>query len=323
MSFFERENGNLKINSLGIQQVTSTLFQLSPRVTEQKFYQIAPGDYMPLMVSAGGAFMDQIGHWRTFSKASSFEENVVQNAANNARLERVDAAYDMVYQKILTYTAAMDYSLIELEQSMKQGTLPSIMEMRLRAAKKTWDLGIQKAAFLGIGSYKGLMNSSEVTNNTADLTKKLSSMTAAELNTFVGVMYERYRSNCNRTAEPACMILPESDHNGLATFTDSSFPIRTKLSVLQEAWATLTGNPGFKILKCAYGDKANFDGTNNRYVIHSNDPESLVMHIPLPWTVTAANSVNSFTWESACYGQFTPVAFLRPAEVLYFSNTAS
>mgnify|MGYP002738140849 CR=1 FL=1 len=217
MSFFTKENGQLMLNSLGVQQVTSTLYAVSPKISEQKFFTIAPADYMPV-VTGVGAFMDQIGHWRTFLKSGGFEAGVQQNAANFARLEAVDAAYDLQPQKVMTWAKRNEYSLIELEKSLRANTVFSLIEARERSRKKEWDLGIQKTAFLGLGAQTGLLNSSDVTNNTADLTKFLHSMTATELNTFVGVMYERYRSNCARTAEPSVFIIPEAEWNALATF---------------------------------------------------------------------------------------------------------
>ena len=323
MSFFTKENGQMMLNSLGVQQVTSTLYAISPRISEQKFFTLAPADFVPI-TTGNGAFMDSIGHWRTFLKSGGFEEGVQQNAANFARIEQVDAAYDLQPQKIMTWAKRNEYSLIELEQSLRANTVFSLIEARERSRKKEWDLGIQKTAFLGLGAQKGLLNSGDVYDNTADLTQKLATMTGAQLNSFVAVMYERYRANCNRTAEPKLFAMPESDWNALATYSDPTFPLRTKLEIVETAFKTLTGDAGFKVLKCAYCDKANFDGgSTNRYVMHSMDPDSLVMNVPLAYTATAAGTTNGFTWESVSYGQFTGVIMLRPQEVYYFSNSAT
>jgi hypothetical protein len=320
--FTKDAGGNLMLNSLGVQQVTSTLYAISPRVSEQKFYTIPFADYMPVM-TGNGAFMSKIGHWRTFLKSGGFEEGVQQNAANQSRLEQVDAAFDMVEQKVLTWAKGTSWSVIEIEQAMRANTIFSLIEARQRSLKKEADLGLQRVAFLGIGAETGLLNNGDVYNNTADLTARLPSLSAAQLNTFVGIVYERFRANCSRTADPKVFVMPEADWNGLATYSDPSFPLRTKLEILQTAFQTLTGNAGFKVLKCAYCDKANFDGTNNRYVLHSNDPESLVLNVPLAFTSTAAGTTNGFTFEMASYMQFTGMIAPRPAELYYFSNTAA
>ena len=319
-SMFTKENGQLMLNSLGVQQVTSTLYTIAPRIAEQKFYTIPFAEYLPV-VSGVGAFMDKIGSWRTFSKSGGFEAGVQQNAANGARLEQVDAAFDLVEQKVLTWAKMISYSVIELQQSMQAGMLPSLIEARGRALKKEHDIGLQKTAFLGIYGQTGLLNNSEVYNDTATISKSLASMTATEMNTMVGAMYEKFRLNCNRTADPAIMILPEIVHNSLAMFTSPDFPLRSKLDVLKQAWVDLTGNANFQIKKCAYADAAQFGSSTYRYVLHSNDPDSLVMNVPLAFTQTAANSTNGFTWESAAYCQFTGVMMPRPQEVYYFSHS--
>lgn len=319
-SMFEKVNGQLMLNNLGVQQVTSTLYTIAPRVAEQKFFSIDFPSYMPV-VSGVGSFMDKIGSWRTFAKSGGFEAGLQQNAANSARLENVDAAFDLVETKVLTWAKQMNYSVIELQQAMQSGLLPSLIEARSRALKKEHDLGIQKTAFLGIQDYKGLLNHASVTNNTADLTESLAGMTAAELNTFVSVVYERFRANCNRTAEPKIFIIPETIYNGLASFMDSTYTLRTRISVIEECFQKLTGDAGFRVLKCAYADAAQFGSSTYRYMLHSNDPDSIVYNLPLAFTQTAANSTNGFTWESAAYAQFAPVLMPRPQEALYFSHS--
>ena len=321
-SFFTKENGMLKLNSLGVQQVTSTLYQISPRISEQKFFEIAPADYMPL-VTGVCAFMTQIGHWQTFLKSGGFEEGVQQNAANQTQLERIDATYNLIPQSIYTWAKKTEYSVIELEQSLRANTMFSLIEARERARVKEWQLGIQKTAFLGIQGAAGLLNSTAPYIDVSNLPKRLFSMTAAELNTFVGVMYGLYRTNCNYTAKPAIFIIPETDYNGLCTFPDATYPLKTRFEVLEYAFKSLSGNPGFKILPNAYCDKANNGTSTNIYMLHSNDPTSLIMNIPLAYTATAAGTVDGFTWTSASYGQFTTPLFLRPLESYIFTNTAT
>ncbi|NCX93987.1 MAG: DUF2184 domain-containing protein [Gammaproteobacteria bacterium] len=147
-------------------------------------------------------------------------------------------------------------------------------------------------------------------------------MTASQFNTFAGIVYEKYRANANRTAKPTHFIIPEADWNGLINFPDAAFPLKTKLALLEEAFKTITANAAFKILPCAYCDKANFDGTNNRYVLLNYDETSVKMDLPLDYVSTAAGTQNGFSWENVAYGQFTSVVALREKEMLYFSNTA-
>jgi hypothetical protein len=317
------ENFQVLQNSAGYQQVITTLTSVSKKLSEQRFYEIPWADFMPTVIG-NGAFNRQILNWRSFVKAGGFEQKIVSNASNKARLEQVDASFDAVTQNIYTYAAAVDYSVIELQEAMQANNLFSLVEAREIARRKEWSLGLQKFAFLGgVGGEKGFLNLSTVTNDTGTLTKRLYAMTADELNTFAGVVYEKYRNNANRTCKPTHFTIPEADFNGLTTFIDPNFAIKTKLAFLTEVFQTLTGNKNFKIQSCAYCDLANFDGTNNRYVLSNYDETSGKFDIPLDYTMTQAGTFNGFNFENAAYGQFAPYIAIRPLEMYYFSNTAA
>lgn len=322
MSLLLDNTGAIRTNSTGYQQFTTTLTAVSRKVSGQKFFEIAPADYMPVVVG-NGAFQSSIINWRTFSKDEGFETGVISNGSNKQLLSHSDAVYDSVSQTIYNWAKGVSWNVFELEQAMKANTLFSLIEAREIARRKSWDLGIQKVAFLGYASTKGYLNQSAVTVNTSIISKKISAMTAAEFNTFVAAIYAAYRAECNYTAKPTHFVIPESDYNGLISFPDSTYPLRTKLSLLEEAFKTVTGKQDFKILPCAYGDKANFDGTNNRYVLSNYDETSLKMDLPLDYTTTAASTINGFNFENAAYGQFSEVVALRSKEMLYFGNTAS
>lgn len=319
---FTREGGMLKLNSLGYQQVTSTLTQVVGQIVQQKFFEIAPADFVP-MVSGQGSFKRQLLHWRSFVMSEGFEAGIIGNSTNNAQTQLVDASFDALYQNVINWAKKTTYNVFEIEEAMQANSLFSLIEARELARKKEWDLGLQKVAFKGIGSETGLLNNASATVDTSNLTKRLYSMTAAELNTFVGVMYGLYRANCLYTAKPTHFVMPEADFNGLASFPDATYPLKSRLAILEESFKTLTGNQGFKVLACAYCDKANFDGTNNRYALYNYDPTSLVMNVPLSYTSTAAGSSDGFNWDSVAYGQLTGVLAQRPKELYYFGNTAS
>lgn len=309
-------------NAQGYQQIITTLTAVSQKVSQQKFYEIPFADYVPV-ITGQGAFDQAILNWRSFSKDDGFESGIIGNNSNRAQRGQSDAVFDAVTQSIIPWAKNIEWSLFELEQAAKANNLFSLIEAREIARAKSWQLGLQKVAFLGVGSEKGLLNLSSVSADTANLTKRLYAMSAAELNTFAGVVYGLYRANCNYTAKPSKFIIPEADYNGLANFPDATYPLKTRLELLQSMFAVLTGNSGFKIMPCAYCDKANFDGTNNRYVLTVDDPTSLKMDIPIDYTVTQAGSEDGFSWVNTAYGQFTGVVALRPKETYYFGNTAT
>ncbi|MEI6420617.1 MAG: major capsid family protein [Lentisphaerota bacterium] len=321
--FFDPNTNELHKNSLGYSQLITTLTAVGKVVSVQKFYELAPADFLPIVVG-NGAFQRSIINWRTYVKGEGFETGIISNASNQAQIPQVDAAYDTISQNIHNWAKSVVYNVFELEEAMHANTLFSLIEARELSRRKQWDLGIQKIAFMGYGADKGLLNQAAATTNTTTITKKISAMSAAEFNTFVGAIYENYRSNTARTAKPTHFIMPESDLNGLVSWPDSTYPLRTKLELLTEAFKTITANPNFKILPCAYCDKANSpDATNNYYVLLNYDQSSLKMDLPVDYTMTQSGSFNGFTFENIAYGSFSGVCAQREKELMYFTNTAT
>jgi hypothetical protein len=315
--FYDPSTGGINQNSLGYQQLITTLTAVAQKVSVQKFYEIPFADYVPV-VMGNGAYQRQIINWRTYLKGEGFDTGVISNASNQSRLAHVDAAYDQVPQVIHSWAKGMVYNIFELEEAMRANTLFSLIEARETARRKEWELGIQKIAFLGYQDSKGLLNQAEATVNLTTITKPISSMTAVEFNAFAGAVYEVYRQNSDRTAKPSQMVLPEKDWNGLINFPDATFPLKTKLQLLEEAFKTVTMNAAFKLMPCAYADAENLDGLNNRYALYSYDETSLKMDLPIDYTMTQAGTVNGFSWENVAFGQFTGVVAQRPKELLYF-----
>lgn len=320
--FFNPSTSEIKTNSLGYQQLITTLTAVGRKVSQQKFYEIPFADYVPVVVG-NGAYQRQIINWRTYVKGEDFSTGVVSNASNRSRVSLVDAAYDQIPQVIHNWAKGMTYNIFELEEAMRANTLFSLIEAREVARRKNWDLGIQKVAFLGYESDPGLLNQSSVYVDSSTIPQKISSMSAVQFNAFVGSVYEVYRANSARTAKPTHFIMPESDFNGLIDYPDATYPLKTKLELLEAAFKTITANSAFKILPCAYCDKAQFDGVNNRYVMLNYDETSVKMDLPIDYTMTQAGTFNGFTWENVAFGSFTGVVAQREKELLYFSNTAS
>lgn len=319
---YDSTSGELNKNSLGYSQLITTLTAVGRKVSEQKFYEIPFAEYVPV-VFGNGAYQRYIINWRTYVKGEGFKTGVINNASNQAQIPLVDAAYDQIQQTIFNWAKGMVYNIFELEEAMRANTLFSLIEARELARRKEWDLGLQEVAFLGYGASKGLLNQSSVTVDSSTITKRIPSMSAAEFNTFTGAIYEAYRNNCVRTAKPTHFIIPEADWNGLINYPDATYPLKTKLELLTEAFKTITANQSFKILPCAYCDKANFDTTNNRYVLLNYDESSVKMDLPIDYTMTQAGTINGFSWENVGFGSFTGVVAQREKEMLYFGNTAT
>lgn len=316
------------LNSLGYEVAITTLTTIVKRITEQKFFEVAPADYFPVRVGEG-TWSTNLTTYRSFNVGGEFEEGIINTGGQNSRLAVADAAVDALNIKVYPWAKAIGYSIFDLEFAAKSGNW-DLASAKEKARKINWDLGIQRIAFLGArglngstGTCLGLLNQPGVTINTSVITKAISSMTTAELKTFTAQVVEAYRANVQRTAFPTVFVIPESDYNGLASQASPDFPIKSTLQLLEEMFMVITRNKSFKILPLAYADAAYHTDVasiagKQVYTLLKYDEESVRMDIPLDYTTTLANSLDNFSFQNAGYGQFTGVLAYRPLEMLYF-----
>lgn len=308
-------------NSLGYEVDITTLTTIVKSVVEQKFFQIAPADYLPVRVGEG-AWSQELLTYRSFSIADDFETGIINTGAQNSRLAEADSAIDSITVKINNWAKTLGWSLFDLQLASKSGNW-DLVTSKEKARKKNWDLGIQKVAFLGSANdanVKGLLTQTDVTSDNALITSLISGLNSTDFETLLEGIIGAYRVNCAYTTMPTHFIIPETDYNGLAVSTSETYPMKSKLERLIETFKVITQNPNFKILPLAYAAKANNTSylNKNRYVLLNYDADSIRMDIPVDYTATMANSLNSFQFQNVGYGQFTGAKAYRPKEILYF-----
>lgn len=311
-----------QVNALGYEIDITTLTTIMAKISEQKFFEIAPADYMPIRVGQG-AWSSNLVTYRSFQLAQDFSEGVINTGGNNGRLAAADAGVDAVPIKVLNWAKSIGWSLMDLQQASKAGNF-DIVTAKERARKTNWDLGIQKTAFLGLPgdpSCLGLytLGSAGVNTNTTLLPQPISTLAPSDLKYFVANLLNAYRANANRSAWPTHFIIPESDYLGLASPVSADFPIKSVLEQLEETFMIMTKRKDFKILPCAYGEASNFADGLQHYILENADEESVRMDIPVDYTNTLANSLDSFSFQNVGYGQFTGCMAYRPLEMLYLT----
>jgi hypothetical protein len=317
------------MNALGYEVNITTLTTIVKKISEQKFFEIAPADFIPVKVGEA-AWSSNITTYRSFDAAGSFEDGIINTGGQDDRLASADAAVDALNIKVSNWAKTVGWSIFDLELAAKSGNW-DLVSAKEKSRKKNWDLGIQRIAFLGAnglngagGSCLGLLNQAGITTNTSVITKPISTMTTTELKAFTAALIETYRSNCQRTAWPDVFAIPESDYNGLASQASPDFPIKSTLQLLEEAFQLITRNKSFKILPLAYAD-AQYHTTvtaiagKQVYTLLRYDEESIRMDIPVDYTNTMQNTINGFSFQNAAYGQFTGVLAYRPLEMMYFT----
>jgi len=310
---------NLK-NALGYEIDITSLTAISKKVSEQKFFEIAPSEYLPVLVG-NGAWSSNIVTYRSYQLGDDFGTGVINTGGNNSRLAVADAGVDSLSVPVKNWAKSIGWTLPDLQLASKAGNW-DLVTSKEKARKRNWDLGIQKVAFLGLEgdtSVKGLLGQSGITDNTTLITEPISTMTPAELKVFIAGLVEAYRSNCARTAWPTHFIIPESDYNGLASMASADFPLKSTLELLEDALKVITRNKSFKVLPLAYADSDYNSLGVQRYVLLNYEEESLRMDIPVDYTNTLANSIDNFSFQNVGYGQFTGVLAYRPLEMIYFS----
>ena len=315
-----------KCNALGYEIDITTLTAISKSVVEQKFFQIAPADFIPVRVGEG-AWSQEIITYRNFSTGEDFETGLLNTGSNNARLGEVDGGVDTIPVKVNNWAKQITWTLMDLNFASRSGNW-DLVTSKEKSRKKNWDLGIQRIAFLGSRddtATTGLLTLADITANTTTITTYIKDMTETQFQALLSKIIGDYRTNSSNTSMPTHFVIPEVDYNGLAVAVSENFGLKSKLERLLDTFRTITMNPNFKVLPCAYADKVNnadVVGLNkNRYTLLNYDEDTLRMDIPVDYTNTLQNTVNGFSFQNAGYGQFTGVRAFRPKEVLYFDWT--
>lgn len=314
------------VNNLGYEVDITTLTAIVKGVVEQKFFTVAPSDYLPVRVGEG-AWSTELLTYIDFSTGGSFEQGIVNTAAGNSRFAETDGGVEGVKVPVMNWAKQIVWNLFDIQHAQRAGSW-DIITSKERSRKKNWDLGVQEVAFVGLqgnAEVRGLLTQSNVNSNTSLISKKISAMSDTEIEAFLQGVLEAYRVNCERTAMPTKFIMPEGDYNGLGVSTSEDFPLKSKLQRLEESFRLLTRNDNFEVLPLAYADQTNNAGyanlNKNRYTLLNYDQDSVRMDIPVDYNSTIQNTVNGAQFQNVGYGQFTGVKAYRPKEMLYFDYT--
>lgn len=316
----------LTISSAGFEYAITTLTQIKAKAIRQTFYEVAPSDFMPVVVGEG-AYMTNLVYNNVYSNHDDFESGFMDSAMPFGKVPTGSAKIIAKPVPIVNWNKGMNYNIFQLEQASR-GNVDLVSELEF-GRKKNWDLGVQRVAFLGAKSRPdilGLYNGESVTPNTSLITATLSSLSADNFQLFVSGLIKEYLANVNGTVMPDTFIIPQSDWVGLGGAASSSYPVTSKLEYMEKAFKLITSNNNFKITNTQYGNKAlmNTIGSNHdRYVLYRNTPETLEFNIPMPYTTTTFGTANGYDFENVAMGQISGVYIKHPQEVMYFDNMNS
>ncbi len=325
-------NGDIDTELGGFDIAIDTLTQIRKDVVEQKFFEVAPADYVPVDVGFG-AYNEEIVQNLTFQTGGdAFAGDVdMQNASS--RLVQTDVAIAPMRMPINTWAAQTVWSIIEVAKASVAGNW-DVISARLAGLKKTWDLMVQEVAFLGhprVTEMTGLINDPEVNINNTLIPKPVSAMNAKEFQNFSSGLIAAYVDNSQYTQDKPDMLLVPTDEyfklvRTLAEVTTAEGTMTTpisRLEYLRKSLAEATRSATFRVEPMAYciADKNASRGINkNRFVLYKKDPQSMKMTIPIDFTSLPQDTSNSMNWVQPAYGQYSGVLIARKREVLYFDQ---
>lgn len=309
----------------GLEQTLSTLTQIVAGVLRQKFYTIdgALTDYIPMEMGTGSYSMDM----RQFAVAQvgdSFESGIIQPGNGINKDANLDIVVDSISIKNNFWRMKYQATKELVEMARANAVNFSYIEEQERARLKTYQLGLQKIAFLGTndGLNEGLLNLSGVTINTSLMPANLGAMTVAQLFNFASTAVSTFWANSNSTAFPNTLLIPTQQLGGIAVPISQTYPVgETKRELIERAFKAAGAPQDFKILHTAYNNTAGVSGTQ-RYVLYNRDADVLKMYLPKPYTPYPLYPTGSLDMISDAEAQFTGVWAKRPKEILYMDVTA-
>lgn len=310
------------VNDAGYGDIDITLLTLVEReVSQQKLYTVNPEDYLPIDHTNGG-WNDYVAVLRSYYNVegdiSSWERGV---DADNARRGQVGAKLESVPVRIHNYNKMVSWSMFELRQSMETRVWNVVTEKE-RARKLDHDISVQSALLLGDAGHKGLLNQAEVPVDATVLTKKISSMSAAEFKAFLGSVFGNYYTQTGLTAMPDTLAIAPSDFMGLGVAVDEQYPVFTTMfQRLTDVFRQVTGNPNAKIVPLVYCEPR-FHNGKYRYVLYRKDFDTLRVYNPYEYNVVQGASVDGINYQNTAFSRFSGVFVNRPLEMVYLDFNA-
>ena len=124
-----------KCNALGYEINITTLTTIMKKITEQRYFQIAPADFIPLRVGEG-AWSTNLVTYRSFNLSDDFETGIINTGANNARLATGDAGVDSLSVAVVNWAKSIGWSLFDLQLAAKSGNWDLITAKEKSRKKK-------------------------------------------------------------------------------------------------------------------------------------------------------------------------------------------
>jgi hypothetical protein len=316
-------------NALGAKIDINTLTAIRQDTVKQVFYEVKPSEFVDVKVGQN-AYADDILTYKSYVTGDDFAKSLYMSGSHMGRVSQSDAKVEGVRFPYAYFIQEIKYNLVELAQATRSGNW-SLIQAKEEARLKTWQLGIQKTAFLGqeADNMDGILTQSGVTSNTTLIPDFLSALSDDNFITAVSGLCSLFFNNSNATVLPNIFVMPMNDKLALTApiVIGTTGTATTRIEYLEKTLKMVTGNPNFEVKGLAYCQKDRNTGVLgsgsglNRYALYRKNPETLIMDIPIDYVTTLYDTIQGFEYQSVAHGQFSGVQLFRTPEVLYFDHS--
>lgn len=326
-------------NDSYVRSLGTTLTGIYQNIFQQKYFTVAPADFMPVISGEIGAYYDE---YKVFGLESFGDRGSSgwqgAGGSNDTRSSVDELVMSELSFPINRWKYAIKYTLHELNRSAaNQQVAVNLIQTKEAAVFKKYQLEIQKMAFLGVPSagksFEGLITQSGVVTDAVTIADFLYTLNDADFDSTIQNIITTTKQNLNRVEEsyPNTFVIPEAEADGLraqrpASVADSSV-FRDRLELLESKMKRAFGE-NFQVKSLSYCDKSRNDEILNpatgfnRYVLYRNDRDSLMMQIPLNYTTTPYATSDNYVFNSVAYAQASGCNIIRSNEIRYFDHTA-
>lgn len=305
----------------GFEQTIQTTTQIVAGVVNTLYYELMGqklSDFVKIEVGTG-AYSGNFAQYASTYVGSSFESGIINPTASGINAD-ANSNIKIGMLNIPNNFWRMKYSIGQelVGMAARNAETFSIIEENEKARKKTWDLGLQKATFLGgsaIDGY-GLLKQPSVTVDTTLMTAELDAMSDAQFQTFLATAPGVYAANSNGTMMFNRMLIPQKAF--LALQQPFGQYGETRKTVLERAFQGIVGDD-FKIVHATYctGATAGGNASKGRYVFYNTNEDNLTMYLPKPYTPHPLFPQGALDMISDAEGQFSTPYLKRVDSMLY------
>ena len=308
-------------SAVGFEQIISTTTQIVAGVVNTLYYELMGqklSDFVKIEVGTG-AYASNLTQFASTYVGSPFKAGIINPTASGINAD-ANTNIKIGMLSIPNNFWRMKYNVGQeaIRMAARNAETFSIIEENEKARKKTWDLGLQEATFLGLGDGKsyGLLNQPNATVNTTLMTAELDAMSDAQFQTFLAQVCGVYAANSNGTMMFDRMLIPQKAYLALQQPYGSYG--ETRLSVMERAFKGIVGD-GFKVVHATYCTGATAGGNANkgRYVFYNSNEDNLIMHLPKPYTPYPLFPQGALDMISDAEGQFATPYLKRVDSLLY------